>query len=357
MEVLKPFQLGIVRELLDNYGYDQPFANYFASVARQRRNWGSKDRKIYRNACYSFFRLGYAAKSGSLESSVQFALQDPEALKEQVQAQDIFPNKEWVSGKLDFAEWAGSLLFQRPVYLAIRQNMKDKVKKELESKGIRFQDESDSCIKTEPGAKCDSVVEKGWAWVMDYASQQAASSITASEHDTVWDCCSGAGGKALYLANRYGNNIHLTCSDRRFTMLENLKSRFATLGFAMPHIELCDLNEPFQLKQRFDTIMIDVPCSGSGTWGRTPENITTLDQGRLKHYAKLQKTIVRNALLNLKPGGKVYYITCSVFKEENEENVRHFKENFGLEEKSSSYIFKSYKESDVLFVSELISKA
>lgn len=353
---MKPFQLGIARELLENYGYDQPFSNYFASIARQHRNWGSKDRKIYRNACYAFFRLGYAAKAGSLESSIQFAAQNPAAIREQVNAREIFPMQEWVSEKLDFAEWAGSLLFQRPVYLTIKQGMSDRVRKALDHEGISFQVENDSCIKTEPGAKCDAVITKGWAWVMDYASQQAAAGIGLSKNDAVWDCCSGSGGKALYLANKYGSNIHLTCSDRRFTILENLKSRFSTLGFATPHIELSDLNEPFQLKQRFDTIILDVPCSGSGTWGRTPENITTLDAAKLKHYAKLQKTIVRNALLNLKPGGRVYYMTCSVFREENEENIRHFKENYNLEELSSSYVFKSYTESDVLFVAELVSK-
>lgn len=354
MEVLKPFQIGIARQLLENYAYDQPFANYFTSVAKQHRNWGSKDRKIYRNACYSFFRLGYAAKTGSLESAIQFAVQDPAAIREQVSPREMFPMKEWVSGKLDFDAWVSSLLFQRPVYLAVRKGMTTRVEKELAQSGTGFNAESDSCIRTEPGAKCDGVVEKGWAWVMDYASQQAAEGIELSKNDAVWDCCSGAGGKALYLVNKYGNDIHLTCSDRRFTILENLKRRFANMGFSMPHIELSDLNEPFQLKQRFDTIILDVPCSGSGTWGRTPENITTVDAPRLEHYSKLQKTIVRNALLNLKPGGKAYYITCSVFREENEENVRHFKENYGLQEQSSSYVFKSYTESDVLFVSEMV---
>ena len=69
----------------------------------------------------------------------------------------------------------------------------------------------------------------------------------------------------------------------------------------------------------FDTIVADVPCSGSGTWFRTPEHFTRFDYASLAKYAEKQKAIVKNAISFLKKEGKFYYITCSIFKEENEE--------------------------------------
>ena len=69
----------------------------------------------------------------------------------------------------------------------------------------------------------------------------------------------------------------------------------------------------------FDVVVADVPCSGSGTWYRTPEHFSHFDYAKLSEYADRQKSIVQNALPFLQKGGKFYYITCSVFSVENTE--------------------------------------
>jgi 16S rRNA (cytosine967-C5)-methyltransferase len=357
LAVLKPFQLSIVKELIGHYHFDQPFHHYFAAQCRLHKNWGSKDRKIYKNACYAYFRLGFLIRQASLEANILLASQEKENLLTQIAPADIFPYPEWLSKQLDVNQWAMSLLDMRPVYLAIKNGCDEQVKDWLKTHQIDFEVVANGSIQVKADSKCNELVEKGWAWIMDIASQMAAESIELTEGEKVWDACSGAGGKALYLTNAYHGNIDLTCSDLRLTVLENLKQRFYTTGLKLPHIELTDLNEPFQLKYKYDKIILDVPCSGSGTWGRTPENISVITAQKVHGFSTLQRNIVRNAIRNLGSEGTVYYMTCSVFHEENESNVHYFIENFGLKLISDSYLFTDYNKSDVLYVAKMCFKS
>ena len=88
----------------------------------------------------------------------------------------------------------------------------------------------------------------------------------------------------------------------------------------------------------FDVIIDDVPCTGSGTWGRNPEQLFYFDEARIGEYALLQRSIISNAVPHLKQGGALVYITCSVFKQENEENVAFIEQELGLKHVRSGSI-------------------
>mgnify|MGYP002655003678 FL=1 len=119
-------------------------------------------------------------------------------------------------------------------------------------------------------------------------------------------------------------DIELTVSDVRESILLNLKKRFAEAGIKNYNSKVVDLSHSaFTIHHSpFDLIMADVPCSGSGTWGRTPEFLSFFNKASIDTYAVLQQKICTNAVTKLKPGGYFLYITCSVFKKENEENVQ-----------------------------------
>jgi len=97
-------------------------------------------------------------------------------------------------------------------------------------------------------------------------------------------------------------------------------------------------------------IIADVPCSGSGTWSRTPEQLYFFQEIKIEEYSKLQKRIASNAIPELQPGGSFVYITCSVFKKENEDVAMHIKENFHLQLRQME-VLKGYdKKADSMFV-------
>ena len=122
--------------------------------------------------------------------------------------------------------------------------------------------------------------------------------------------------------------ISLVVSDVRESILANLKKRFAIAGIKNYQSFKADLNySPLTIHHSpFDLIIVDVPCTGSGTWGRTPEQLFYFDTTKIDEYAILQKNIVSNVIPHLRPGGYLLYITCSVFKKENEEMLNYLKE-------------------------------
>ncbi|HYK56845.1 MAG TPA: Fmu (Sun) domain-containing protein, partial [Flavisolibacter sp.] len=99
----------------------------------------------------------------------------------------------------------------------------------------------------------------------------------------------------------------------------------------------------------FDLVICDAPCSGSGTWSRTPEQLKFFKKEKIEQYAQLQKSIALNAAKSVKLQGYFLYITCSVFKKENEEVVAFIKANTPLQLVSSKYFMGYDRRADTLF--------
>lgn len=353
MEVLKPFRYKAAASILSAYGYDQPFHLFFTALCRQNKQWGSKDRKIYKTLCYQYFRSGYLYRHLPLEDGIAAAHALSESNAGEMPFDAMYPFRDQVSPEAGFDYWCRVLFTRKPMYLLMRSGSEDAVVNYLKQNNIPYTPVSASCLKLEADSKCDALNEQGRAWAMDAASQMAADMVVIRKGDAVWDACSGSGGKSLYLRNKYRFEFELTCSDLRFHTLENLKTRFHRTGLPVPAIELTDLSKGFQLSDTYQVIVLDVPCSGSGTWGRTPENITGFGPDKLHYYAGLQRQIFANTIRHLKPGGTLYYMTCSVFAAENEDNVQTFCRTFGLELKESRYCHTGDAESDVLYCAVL----
>jgi 16S rRNA (cytosine967-C5)-methyltransferase len=173
---------------------------------------------------------------------------------------------------------------------------------------------------------------------------------------SIWDCCSGSGGKSI-LAFDLFKKVRLTVSDKRKEILENLKLRFAKAGIKDNKLIEADLEKlPVRLTESFDIIIADVPCTGSGTWARTPERLLFFKENEIEEYALLQRRIINNVLPYLKNNGYLLYITCSVFKKENEENVEFLREKYKLNLIKSEYLKGFEMQADNLFVA-LLTKA
>ncbi|MBK5285719.1 MAG: RsmB/NOP family class I SAM-dependent RNA methyltransferase, partial [Bacteroidia bacterium] len=175
-------------------------------------------------------------------------------------------------------------------------------------------------------------------------------------NESWWDACSGSGGKSLLLYEKE-NSVKPTVSDTREKILFNLKERFKRAGIRNYKTQILNLEtESFPSDELFDGIIVDAPCTGSGTWARSPEWLSCFNPKSINEYSARQKLIVGNVLKNLKQNSPVIYITCSVFKMENEENVNYFTENFNLALEKSGYMKGYEKGADTLFVARMIKQ-
>ena len=263
-----------------------------------------------------------------IQSKIQKAVSSADGSVTYPSAKEIFPFKNEVSQLIDFEDWVNGLQFQKPLYLVLRRGSEALVFNYLKQNQIQYEQVSDFSLKLNADSKCNHILEHGWAWTMDFASQKVADCVEPEEDDAIWDACSGAGGKSIYISNKYIKPFQLTCSDKRFTILENLKTRFKTLGLKVPQIELCDLLEPFQLKTKYDKVILDVPCSGLGVMRRNPDCKWKLTVEEIERVKAIQKEILINFSDITKVGGKMVYATCSILPSEGEEQIKWFVKQF-----------------------------
>ena len=145
--------------------------------------------------------------------------------------------------------------------------------------------------------------------------------------------------------------IELTVSDIRDSILVNLKNRFREAGIVRYKSFKADLTGKTDLPlEAYDFVIADLPCSGSGTWSRTPEQLRFFKQEKIAYYSSLQKAILTRVAGTVKPGGRLVYITCSVFREENESVADFAVERLGLK-LVERQLLKGYEmKADSLFV-------
>ena len=274
---------------------------------------------------------------------------------------NVFPWKNELSEGIGHEEFSKSFFVQPDLFLRLRPGKESIVKQKLQQTGIHFDTIADTCLALLNTSKIDTVVELDKEVVIqDFSSQQTgrffSSAVASLQNDkpTVWDCCAGSGGKSI-MAHDLKPEIELTVSDVRESILANLKRRFEKAGIKNYKSFISDLTEnksaqPLTFNLQPSIVIADVPCSGSGTWSRTPEQLYYFNENKIEEYSVLQKKIVSNAIPHLQPGGTFIYITCSVFKKENEEVVEFIKEKFHLKLQQMELLKGYDKKADSMFV-------
>ena len=342
--------LNSAKEILSVYNGEEPFASFLKKYFAKYKKYGSRDRKLISHLCYCYFRLGKALSDLPADERILTGLflcssQSNEVLEAlrptwnekahwpigdkcsvlsiQCSALNLFPLADQLSEGIESEQFILSHLQQPDLFLRLRPGNEIGVKHKLQKAGIPFLQITDTCIALPNSSKVEDIIELNKeAIVQDYSSQQVGAFLLLAVTDcplSVWDCCAASGGKSIMLYDM-DRAIDLTVSDVRESILINLRKRFEEAGIKNYRNLVIDLTKPVSnLRMKpFDLIICDAPCSGSGTWGRTPEQLNCFEVGRIDHYVSLQKKIVSTAIPHLKPGGYFLYITCSVFKEENE---------------------------------------
>jgi 16S rRNA (cytosine967-C5)-methyltransferase len=368
--------------ILNSYKGNEPFHVFIKKYFSSNKKFGSRDRKQIASLCYNYFRLGHSVKNISLEERIVLAtflcetraseflkaikpgwndlaeksLQEKiSVLPKQSSIQNIFSYKDELSEGIDAEKFNASFLIQPDLFLRVRPGNNKRVAGKLAGAGLSYKLINENCIALPNSSKINEVIELDKeAIVQDLNSQKVGDLIQLksknNKQPTVWDCCAASGGKSI-MAYDINPNIELTVSDKRESILENLKKRFAIAGIKKYHSFIADLSTDSwqQQTKKFDLIICDAPCTGSGTWARTPEQLFYFKKDSIEKYAALQNKILENIVKHIKPGGQLLYITCSVFKKENEDVAKNLTEKYKLKLKKMEVIKGYETKADTMF--------
>ncbi|ESY75726.1 RsmB/NOP family class I SAM-dependent RNA methyltransferase [Mesorhizobium sp. M0051] len=174
-----------------------------------------------------------------------------------------------------------------------------------------------------PNVQAEPAFQKGWFEVQDEGSQVVAALAGAEAGMQVLDFCAGAGGKTLALSASMGNTGQIFAHDAEKARLAPIFDRIRRSENRNIQI-VTKPSELAPLGSHMDVVLVDAPCTGSGTWRRRPDAKWRLTQRQLDARKGEQSTILDAAKTYVKSGGLLVYITCSVFDEENGEQVAAF---------------------------------
>ncbi len=177
-----------------------------------------------------------------------------------------------------------------------------------------------------PNVTAEISFQKGWFEVQDEGSQIVADLVLPQDGEQVLDYCAGGGGKTLAMSAAMHNKgqVHAYDTDRKrlAPIIERLK-RAGTRN-----VQVHDNKETLSaIAGRFDRVLVDAPCTGTGTWRRRPDTKWRLNQKNIEERQSQQQEALSEAARYVRPGGRLVYVTCSVLPEENETQVRAFCES------------------------------
>jgi len=366
-----------IQQILDTYEGELPLSLFLRKYFKSYPKLGSRDRKALSEAAFIYFRcrhffdasvhnmnviaLGYNL-CGSKNAFLAKILGELNVAEKNV-APVFRPDITFhISDGLPMEKWLHSLWQQPQLFIRIRKSF-DKAQAILKQHEIDFEvmpgenGHGADCLKIQTGKPIENLLDDADYVVQDWSSQQSIYILLdhlKSNPARVWDVCSGAGGKSILLKDKLPA-FDLTVSDIRASILHNLQMRFKQYGLGkMRSLEVnsADVNvlKEKMGNQLFDLVVCDVPCSGSGTWARTPEQFHFYKPHMLQKFKELQFPIASNASNYVKQGGHLAYITCSVFQEENEDVVNRLLQSGTLKLMHSRIIDGINDQADCMFI-------
>jgi 16S rRNA (cytosine967-C5)-methyltransferase len=175
-----------------------------------------------------------------------------------------------------------------------------------------------------PNVTSDEGYLKGWFEVQDLGSQVAASLTGAKAGEQVLDLCAGAGGKTLAMAAAMGNKGQIFAYDEDRTRLAPIYDRLKRNGARNVQVRQPDTGALDDLAGRMDRVVLDAPCTGTGTWRRRPDTKWKLTPEQVAARRDQQWQVLEEGARYVRPGGTLVYITCSLLADENGNQIVRF---------------------------------
>jgi 16S rRNA (cytosine967-C5)-methyltransferase len=322
---------------------DRIIADYF----KARRYAGSKDRRAVRDLIYLAMRLCGPVPASGRAAMLAVAGQDaaiaalfdgsphgpaPRAEGEEAAKTALAP--KWLAALLRASGLGGAeiaaLLGRAPLDIRVNALKADRAGIDLPELGEPLA--SAQGLRFPPGTQVEQweAYAEGLIEVQDLGSQLIIEALPVAAGQTIIDLCAGAGGKTLAIAARLGNAASLIAADTDKRRLGNLAPRAARAGAQVDHTLLLDPTREMRVLGNWagkaDHVLVDAPCSGSGTWRRSPEGRWRLDPAELARLTALQDHVLDVAAFLVRPGGTIGFVTCSVLDAEGADRVAAFLE-------------------------------
>jgi 16S rRNA (cytosine967-C5)-methyltransferase len=339
------------------------FSTLLRSQLRKNKQFGSRDRRLYQELIYTWLRhreyidpLRATSAETALDLLIALADNIPEIIphKNSISPElvkSLSPENSWeqrkqvleskapaghsIEERKLIPDWFGrnrqkideAVLLQRaPLWVRALENASD-VFSGLAKEGFVVLPSAilPSAGKIYQSAKVDqsSAYQEGKIEIQDISSQILLEMIAPIVGEIWFDACAGAGGKALQLASLVGHSGAVWASDIRKEILSELKTRSDRAGYSNVHIAHSPEAEEL-FPESFDGVLVDAPCSASGTWRRRPYLRHQTTAETVLAYSKTQRDLLVKKASLVKPGGLLVYITCSLAVNENEETVAGF---------------------------------
>jgi 16S rRNA (cytosine967-C5)-methyltransferase len=320
---------------------DRLIGDYF----RARRYAGSKDRRAVRELVYAAIRacgpippsgraamLRLAEENPDISGSFDGSSHGPPPMHEgeAVAGGGVAP--AWLMEALGAsgvsAREAAALLERAP--LDLRINTLKAPEQPSDLPGTPERTAAPNALRLPAGTAVEqsAAFRDGLVEIQDTGSQLACLAVNAAPGETVIDLCAGAGGKTLALAAAMNNRGTLLACDSDRARLSRLAPRAERAGATMIETRLLDpgkeLAQLADFARQADAVLIDAPCSGTGTWRRNPEARWRLDPARLARFAQVQARLLDIAAGLVRPGGRLVYVTCSLLDSEGADQAAVF---------------------------------
>lgn len=322
-----------------------PADRLIAEWARTNRYAGSKDRRAVRELVYSAIRAcGPVPESGratmlrvaeddpALRACFDGSQYGPAQIADGEQAADAGVAPAWLMQRLtasgiDDSE-AQALMGRAPLDVRVNTLKADRATLELPEKGEHLA--ASQALRFDGGTQVEQWPQfrDGQIEVQDHGSQLICETLPLGPGETVIDLCAGAGGKTLALAARLGNAAEIVACDTDKRRLGNLAPRADRAGAQVDHTVLLDPGRELEALApwigKAHTVLVDAPCSGTGTWRRKPEAKWRLNPDRLQRFAETQDYLLDIAAKLTIPGGQMCFVTCSLLDDEGKDRIDAF---------------------------------
>ena len=314
---------------------DTLIARYFAS----RRYAGSKDRRAVRDLVYAAIRragdrpesgraamIGLAREDDTLAATFDGGPHAPAPVTAAEPAAGAGSAPEWLTGRLhtaglDEAEIA-ALVGRAPLDVRVNRLRADRDTVAAAIPDARPLPHAPAGLRLPAGTNVEQLIpyRDGAIEVQDEGSQIVSLAAGATPGTAVVDLCAGAGGKSLALAAAMADRGTLLACDVDRARLSRLRPRAERAGVTIIETRLLNPGQEAAAlddwRERADIVLVDAPCSGTGTWRRNPEARWRLTPDRLDRLVATQRSLLDLAALLAKPGGAVVHVVCSLLDEE-----------------------------------------